>query len=354
MKEKFQYTGLDLFKFIAAILILMLHANPFGNTSLIGVVLREVITPVAVPFFFAASGFLWYQSYVKNGDKKAKGSILHTIKLYLIWSGIYFPFVLITWVINNSLNLHSVLFYIKQFFLEGSYQTIWFLNALWLSTAIVYLLLKRFSVKQVFLISIPFYLISCLLSSYNGLLLKLPLGEAVSSAYYSVFETTKNGLLFGFIYVALGALIAKYTTEKSENSKGRPQDRYIYIVICFVITVLEYALRKKYFPGAKSCDITLALVPVTAVLLTFAVNLQFKESPKFRTMRTYSTLLFLTQRIPLTVIYWADAVINKIFGVYILTANSFVNFCLVTLSSFIISYCIICLSKRFKFIKHIY
>lgn len=54
-------------------------------------------------------------------------------------------------------------------------------------------------------------------------------------------------------------------------------------------------------------------------------------------------MLFLTQRIPLTVIRWTDAVIEKRFGIYVLTLNPFVHFCLVSLSALLISYCIVLL-----------
>ena len=49
--KKSIYPGLDLFKFICAILILILYANPLVNNTIDGVILREIITPIAVPFF---------------------------------------------------------------------------------------------------------------------------------------------------------------------------------------------------------------------------------------------------------------------------------------------------------------
>ena len=112
-KKNYNLNGLDLFKFIAAILVLILHANPFGSTTGAGIIAREVITPVAVPFFFAASGFLYFLSTHNKELSKGRSKILKTLKLYLIWSGIYFPFVVVSWLINDGLNLKSVLNYIK-------------------------------------------------------------------------------------------------------------------------------------------------------------------------------------------------------------------------------------------------
>ena len=83
------YNGVDLFKFIASVLVLLLHANPFGLDTFAGRVLREVVTPVAVPYFFCISGFLWYKSYVEKGRENGKARILHTFKLYCYWSLIF-------------------------------------------------------------------------------------------------------------------------------------------------------------------------------------------------------------------------------------------------------------------------
>lgn len=211
------YPGIDLFKFLCAILVIMLHANPFGEDTLPGIILRQVITPIAVPFFFAASGFFLYLS------SDPRKHIVKIIKSYLVWSAIYFPFVMVQWVFGSESLEANLLNYIRRFIFEGSYQTIWFLNALWFASAIVCFLLKFFKPMVVFFISVPGYIVSCLLSSWHGLLLKLPFGIVVSDLYYSFFETTKNGLLFGFTYVALGVWIAE--KEKSRNLSDTFKER---------------------------------------------------------------------------------------------------------------------------------
>ena len=124
-----------------------------------------------------ASGFLWHCSYIKEGRRKAKIKIIHVLKLYFIWSFIYFPFVLIQWIVTKNLNIKSLLLYLKKFIFEGSFLTIWFLNALWLALLLVYFLLKYFKIKTILFISLPCYLFSCLLSSYYGLFLVLPFGK---------------------------------------------------------------------------------------------------------------------------------------------------------------------------------
>lgn len=106
MIKKKYYPGIDLLKFICAILIIMIHANPLGENTLGGTIIRQIITPIAVPFFFTSSGFFLYFS------SNPKNHILDVLKKYIIWSIIYFPFVIIKWFITppkNFQKLYSVI-----------------------------------------------------------------------------------------------------------------------------------------------------------------------------------------------------------------------------------------------------
>lgn len=61
-----QYNSLDLMKFISAILIIVLHTSPFQSyNALISFGLRNVVTIIAVPFFFCTSGFLLFKSSLR-------------------------------------------------------------------------------------------------------------------------------------------------------------------------------------------------------------------------------------------------------------------------------------------------
>lgn len=131
------------------------------------IILRRVITPIAVPFFFATSGFFLYLS------SDPRKHIVKIIKSYLVWIAIYFPFVMVNWVLGSESLEENLFNYIRRFIFEGSYQTIWFLNALWFASAIMCLLLKFFKPMVVFFISVPWYIVSCLLSSWRSYFLNL-------------------------------------------------------------------------------------------------------------------------------------------------------------------------------------
>ena len=54
-KETQVYTGIDVFKLIAAVLVVLLHTVETSNYY--ACAMKEVFTRLAVPFFFIASGF---------------------------------------------------------------------------------------------------------------------------------------------------------------------------------------------------------------------------------------------------------------------------------------------------------
>ena len=58
------YTGIDVFRLAAALLIIAIHTSPLADLSGMGdFVLTRVIARVAVPFFFVTSGFFLISRY---------------------------------------------------------------------------------------------------------------------------------------------------------------------------------------------------------------------------------------------------------------------------------------------------
>lgn len=59
--ERKQYYSLDVAKFIAALSVIILHTAPFQSYSgALNYGFRNIVTVVAVPFFFITSGFLFF------------------------------------------------------------------------------------------------------------------------------------------------------------------------------------------------------------------------------------------------------------------------------------------------------
>ena len=344
MKQK---SSLDIAKFLCAILVLIIHTDPFGSYSkALSFGFRNVICVVAVPFFFATSGYLLREklgSLNTDGDQKQYmwKYLKRLAVIYLVWSAVYFPFVVIKWL-RAGFTFGLVLEYIKDFFFEGSYSTIWFLPALMSAALIYWLLRKKLSGKGVFLVGCGCYVITLLLSSYYGITARIPVLSRLGEAYYWFFDSVKNGLLFGLVFLSLGAMISQYDCF-SRMKKGLTLLCCIGSAFLICAEVVVY----KVIGNTRGIDTIASLLPFTFFALIFVLNLQVQPSKLCVSLRKYSMLIFLCQRIPISII-------DLFMGETVLATNTIVNCVVVTAATFVISFLILQLSKVFKWLNKIY
>lgn len=102
MIERKNYPAIDIVKFLMAMMILMQHTcNEWAHST--GLVHAFFgLGNFAVPFFFACSGFLFFSKFNALDEKEQrqyyKQWSIRLGKMYLVWSLIYFCFVLYGWV----------------------------------------------------------------------------------------------------------------------------------------------------------------------------------------------------------------------------------------------------------------
>lgn len=343
-----QYKSLDVAKFICAILIIIIHTSPFSSFSkALTFGFRNIVCVIAVPFFFLTSGFLAFKKIdslaQENKNKYVAGYLKRLAIMYGIWSAVYFPFVVIKWT-RKGFTIYSVLEYVKDFFFEGSYSTIWFLPALFTAVLLVYLLHKKLSYKTIFLISAIIYIFTLAGSSYYGLATKIPFIKGIFELYYSFFDSIKNGVLFGMIFVSLGALVSEneeIITKKTTAFKA-------FILVCFfaIILAIEEFLVAYFNFNMRGVDTVISLVPFGYFFIRFLLVFDVKVSDETCIlMRKYSILMFLCQRIPLSII-------EMFMGNTIIATNSIVFFFVVLITTLLISFVILKGSEKIKILKY--
>jgi serine/alanine racemase len=345
-----QYKTLDFAKFICALLIIILHTAPFGSYSkLLTFGFRNIITVIAVPFFFLTSGFLAFKKLDSLEDEKKKEYIFHYLKriavMYLIWSAVYFVFVVIKWS-RNGLSLAAVLEYVKDLFFEGSYSTIWFLPALFVATLAVYLLRKKLSYRTIFAVACVIYLFTLGGSSYYGLVTKVPAIGVVYDLYFSFFDSIKNGICFGMIFVSMGAMVSE--REESIAEKIKPVHAFLPVILFAVLLAVEEFAVAYFNWNDRGVDTVIMLIPFTYFFVRFLLVWDLKLSDRACVaMRKYSILMFLTQRIPLSILdlYLADTILVK---------NSLLYFITVLAVTLILSFGILRASKKISWLKFAY
>ncbi|MBO5907600.1 MAG: acyltransferase [Clostridia bacterium] len=345
-----QYKSLDLAKFVSAILIIILHTAPFATYSnVLNFGFRNIITVIAVPFFFLTSGFLAFKKIDSLEKGKRNAYVFQYLKritvMYLIWTAVYFVFVVIKWT-RGDFSIFSVLEYIKDFFFEGSYSTIWFLPALFGAILIVYLLHKRISYTSIFTIFCFVYLFTLGGSSYYGLVTDVPFIKAVYDAYYSFFDSIKNAVCFGGIFVSMGAMVAE--REEAITKSTTAKKAIVPVIICAILLAVEEFLVAYFGWNDKGVDTVIMLVPFTYFFVRFLLcwNVNISDSTCVA-MRKYSILMFLTQRIPLSIM-------TMFFAETIIVQNSMLYFAFILFSTILISFLILKASKKISWLRFAY
>ena len=74
MRQRQAYTGIDIFRWAAAFLIVAIHTSPLASFSETGdFILTRVIARVAVPFFLMTTGFFCLMESHRETGRAAPG-----------------------------------------------------------------------------------------------------------------------------------------------------------------------------------------------------------------------------------------------------------------------------------------
>ena len=102
LNVKKRNNSIDLFRYVCALLVVIIHTEPFygGELRGLGIFLKEFLARIAVPFFFAVSGYFLFLKIDRDGKAPLR-SAWRLTKVYLFWS---IPYLLLNlWVLRNDI-----------------------------------------------------------------------------------------------------------------------------------------------------------------------------------------------------------------------------------------------------------
>ncbi|URN94593.1 MAG: acyltransferase family protein [Candidatus Pristimantibacillus lignocellulolyticus] len=278
--------AIDIAKLVMAVLVICIHTDPLESYSVTGnFILTRVIARVAVPFFFMAAGYYFW------GKTRSTAQVFKYLKkiafLYLVWSAIYTLVNGYTWM-KAGFTAEWLLQYGKQFVFVGSYYHLWFLPALMIAISIVYYLQKWMPLTAVVGISLVLYVFGLLADSYYGLATQVPILQQSIDSYLTLFEYSRNGLFFGFPYVALGAFLSQ-STLRMKLSQSFCKFGLVLSVCCLIVEAA--ILRNWEWPRHDS--MYLFLVPVVVIVFLLIMKTDMQERPFYKYTSDVSMLLYL-------------------------------------------------------------
>ena len=243
-------------------MVVAIHVHPLMDLDpILGDVFTNIIPRIGVPFFFAISGYFYYQK-LEKGEKVFWKYIKRLLMPYVFWSVIYFILDFIQWG-HGSIKGY-VFSCAYSFLVTGSHYHLWFFPALFISVIIVTLFWKLKIGKLLLPISIILYIIGCFGCAYQGIGAQIPgLSQWIISSH---FNTIRRIFLFGFPFFVSGFVIQRMKRTGMET--GRDLLCLLFILMIWIAEIVIVRI----VGIAENVIQTLALYLLTIAVLRLLVN----------------------------------------------------------------------------------
>ena len=345
MVDKKQYYAIDIAKFISALLVICIHTGPLLDINKdANFVLVQIISRIAVPFFFLASGFLLFEKLDIHREwndyeniRILKQYIARIAKLYILWTILYLPFTYVVLHAQDGIRIDMILRYVRDFFFTGSFYHLWFLPALMLSVVVAYILIMKVRIAKALCIALVLYIIGMFGNVYPTILEQIPVIDLIWKVYEGIFATTRNGLFFGTIFIVIGAYFANQSIYLR-----RP-----FVIVGFLLSLVLlfvecYTIK---FAGFMSdmASMYIMLIPCVSLLFLWLVRYRLQKKKIYKTMRQMSLLIYVSHIMFVSILLWT-----------VPKANSLVVYGVSVIASIVCSYGILWLSRRIRILKALY
>lgn len=274
MAPKRNYT-IDLFKFIAALLIIGIHTEPFSevNGNLCFFVV-ELVCRLAVPFFAICSGYFISQSIIKNDRKftPVKRQEIKLIKLYAVWTILYFLFDIPFAVSGGYFTIKNHIGFAISTVTIGSHYHLWYLISLIYALPLLYLCVRFVRRNALVPIMAGLYFIKVLSYGYTKW---LPIQV---NSVFNLFH--KFDALFDAVFLLLPLMLLGYIISTGKI----PELKWCVLGFCFsfaLLTVEAFTLRSF---GQESVSFIFFTFPTAYFAFSLISHLKFGEKLKYGKM----------------------------------------------------------------------
>ena len=278
-----KYNSIDLVKIFMAVCVVAIHTEPlyYCSNALANNVFKAV-GGVAVPFFFIASGFLMANKF--DGEFSSnrncaviKRTLVHIVKLYVIWTAIYLPITIYHFCQQGMSFLHQLVAFAFGFVFVGEqYKSwpLWYLLSTIYALLLILILMKlKASRNGLLTIGIVFLITNVFVSwyvSYDGTLhtILLLIQKMLSN-------TIVNGRIFsGAFYIPLGIYLQKKKLPLSISTLMLGIGLFLNVII-------------------ESGTISTILIAITSIgLFELTLNLKLKDNIIYPLLRKMSTVIY--------------------------------------------------------------
>ncbi len=319
MKKSGNYSGIDCFRMIAALLIVAIHTSPllsFNETA--DFILTRIIGRVAVPFFFMTSGFFLISRYSCNNEK-LKTFIKKTAVIYGIAIVIYIPINIYKGYFSMDNLLLNI---IKDIIFDGTFYHLWYLPASIIGAALAWYMVRRLGYSKALIISALLYIVGLFGDSYFGIAEQIEVLKQFYSLIFQVSDYTRNGIFFAPIFFVLGGMIADTNVKRSLSINGMAFAGTFALMVVEAMTLHTFNVQRH--------DSMYIFLPVCMFFL-FHLLLYWKER-RFALIRMAALIVYIIHPMMIVIVHFLAKFLGDIIVEY-----SLINYLIVCLLSVLFS-----------------
>lgn len=349
----------DLFKLFCAILVTVSHTHAFKGFGAPIYYGSIVISRVAVPYFFVASGFLLFRkiSGSDSGSDRIFSYLRKIGKFYIIWTLIYSPFMVRDAIRTSTSETQVVSALLKAVFLVG-YHHLWYLLSLIVAVFIIYLLRHLgLNNKLILLIGLGTYVLGLFGEEFYRWSLDFvsanQYAETVFHWYFIFFDSTRNGIFDALLFVAIGMWIAGHPINVPTSVV-----MLLVLVSCVGLEVEAYIVHSLDIAkdGVIPNDLFLFLIP--GAFSAFVLSMRQLVPLGFRTVhaRNFSTVIYFVHPWVQYIVVVFERCISRLTGGRVVELGNMLSFLVVLLICLIIYRVILYLEQYscFRWLRHLY
>lgn len=256
MADNPRINSIDIARLFAAILVVAIHTQAITWFSSYSNGNIQILTRVAVPFFFCTSGYFLHKNYINSGCPAIAATFWKTVKLYTLLSLVYFSVIFLS---NPALLHESKKWMLVDFLFNGSYYHLWYMVGIIYSIAMIYLICKLKLSKILLPLAIVCYVIGLLGTSYYGIGSRLPILNVMFDSGW--FLSIRRIFLMGFPFTVLGWVISERKLKLHISKQ-----HLLFVTALAALLFVSEIIAVTVTGMSRTIEITLFLYPLLFLL----------------------------------------------------------------------------------------
>ena len=282
--EKTQYYGLDLLKFLMALLVAARHVIQiyYPAESRWRLVIGNWLSNLAVPVFFVIAGFLLFKKLTNTDWTIIRRYVCRILKLYILWCIIYWPIDIYNWHQSGEPVLKTILFYFQSFLFSSTITQLWYLPALATACLIVWAGYKAgLKIWMLLLLTSLLFIFGCSCNNQYFLEHSPRKIQEFIHWYAPIFLTTRNGVFYGSLYVTLGLWFSR-------------KQWHMPPLLAAVGSLIFLGVMYKEVSTFSNANMVFSAVPTVVCLVELAMGLKGTSSRFFLFLREQSQWIYFS------------------------------------------------------------